>query len=348
MNTIVNTNVNTAGQVGSFPGNSTRPVGPEENESARFVDLATQLASTLKSAALSGTKTFASSDLRALEIQWETRNHGWTLSTAGYQACQRRLLVFVALHQSCRSKIFLQAVQQAVSGGFLKYSSAATYWVAIQTATKALGLEKLSDAAKIQTWLEAKAAVEPIVRKTCTMEQVQAWGVELPFHLMALIIITFAFGQRFSDMIQCALRSVVEIEYYLALTIYDGKVIPVIGPYTMHVLTNSWIGNLLMQAVTTAAQLGWTHIFIPPTSTKAVETAKVSLVLASVGLRALRRGGLQAMALAKAPLEEILLFSKHGGVPMLNKYLLNGIVVLHNAEKTANVIEATTSTSSTW
>ena len=318
----------------------------ENNESRKFADIATNLA--LKCADVTGTKIVTSSDLHSLQQQWNTRLHGWTLTTPDYQSCQYRLLIFVALHPSCRSRIFLESVNTAVTAGHLKYSSAATYWAAIQTATRSLGQDKLPDAAKIMTWLEAKAASEPTIRLTCTMTQVIQVISPLPFHLIALIIITFVFGQRFSDMILCEIRAVTEIGDYIALTIYEGKVISSIGPYTMHIFKESQVGQLLLKIRRAAMDNGWTHLFIPASSTKAAETAICSLAMAEFGLRALRRGGLQAMGLAYATLDEILLFSRHQGIPMLNKYLQNGIVVLANAYITANVIAMTSITPLPW
>ena len=56
-------------------------------------------------------------------------------------------------------------------------------------------------------------------------------------------------------------------------------------------------------------------------------------------VRALRRGGLQAMAIAGTPLSVIIQFSKHATEKMLMRYLQHGIVALHHGQTTASVVE---------
>ena len=268
-------------------------------------------------------------DMRAVRDRWRQRQQGFRLTGSSYQDLQHRLLVFVAVLPVDRSRLFLAMTTEAVMAGLLRWSSAATYWTAIQSATQSINMPQLEDATKVAGHLEKLAHQEVPERKTILLEDLRSRTRDIPEELQTCATCSHILGQRFPDFLQLQFQSLTIItcrstgKRFLAITIFIGKMVPVIGPWTMHVMAGGTVGRLLINAANSRPE----------------QTAIVSAALVGMGVRAIRRGGLQAMALQRTPATQIRLFSQHKDVPMLMRYLWMGAVLMDQAHTTANIIE---------
>jgi hypothetical protein len=170
-------------------------------------------------------------------------------------------------------------------------------------------------------------------RPTCTTQEIETWAKEMTFRPMAAMLITFALGQRLGDVLSLQGRSVSTVGEYVALTFFTGKVVPVIGAFVVHVSSTSPIADLLH-----ALRANTEDPLDPLFPDREVTHAEVHSTIGR-DVRALRRGGLQRMALEGTDPETILLFSKHRSIEMLNKYLHHGASLIFNAKKTATCVD---------
>lgn len=274
-----------------------------------------------------------------LQHLWESRCRGWRLSTTGYQAAQFRMLPFLIFPPKDRSEIFLTVLGKS---GIL-FGSGATYWTALSTLEGALQVPPAPDRTKIQKYLETKGMAEVPSRISCTRSEVEAWTHCLPTYLRPALISCFILGQRLSDFLLLTPQSYAIIrtktEAYGVLTFYEGKVVGITGPYSIHVDLNSGTHQQLLLAVKNARTLGWNRLFVPPTNTTEEQRAIIHLCIER-DVRCIRRGGLQLMALSGLPLSTILLFSRHRTPEMLSRYLEHNRFLFHQARLTSAAVES--------
>ena len=158
-----------------------------------------------------------------------------------------------------------------------------------------------------------------------------------------LILLAFALGQRLGDLAQVATE---DIEWTqlgdletLCITIRRGKVIPHIGPYTLHLPAESQLTQQLWEHTHIRLQSRkpflFTHSNNESEKQKLERHARNILVSLNQDLeiRSVRRGGLEHMAKSGMPLGEIREhFSKHRSTEMLLGYLKWGSVSAHQAQ----------------
>ena len=144
---------------------------------------------------------------------------------------------------------------------------------------------------------------------------------EFPDHITLGIMITFVLGQRLSDMALIRTQRISRVSHdTIGITIIEGKVIPSTGPYSLYLNCHFGVGLLLLQFLQSKkATVMDDFLFQDPSSFK----NQAHLRLANIGLenRSVRRGGLQHMAAAGIPPQELLQFSRHTSIQMLMRYL---------------------------
>ena len=102
---------------------------------------------------------------------------------------------------------------------------------------------------------------------------------------------------------------------------------PIIGPFVIF-MDNSQLATELHVLTRQVAPKNGFLFAQPEDREKFNVTLRSILTRHKLELRSPRRGGLQRMAMQGASLSTILTFSKHSSIPMLNKYLDHGAVVL--------------------
>ena len=246
------------------------------------------------------------------------------LTTAKYQRRQEYLLPLLLLEPLCEK--YIDVTQP------LFPSTRLSYWIALLSVHEILGLPKPKGAAKLTKHFQTQTFQMDPHRPSCSPELVAQWTASSPTLVIAdVIIITYLLGQRLLDVLRLEQRSITEVEQYLAITFFKGKVVKHTGPFSIHVFTTSEVGKILLKARTRM----WDQLFVPPTSTADAEKEKVTKIVGDV--RKLRRGGLQRLARQGTPIADLLLLSRHKTTQMLMRYLRNGVDALDSAEKTANM-----------
>ena len=142
--------------------------------------------------------------------------------------------------------------------------------------------------------------------------------------LTALLIrLAYATAQRPGDVLQLQKKSFTVVGSWMAVTFYRGKVVPMIGPYTIHISLTSAVAQAILHLMT--------HSTVKDFSREATffhekVGQEMDDVLSDFGLgrRSLRRGALQALAALGAPTSVLLYYSKHKSIPMLERYLGHG------------------------
>jgi hypothetical protein len=130
-------------------------------------------------------------------------------------------------------------------------------------------------------------------------------------------------------------------EEFVAVTFLDGKVIPTIGSYTLHLPRTHPLSSTILQLT----QINRHFIFLEESQTSLMAVATIGRALRCIRpvleAKSIRRGGLMQMAARGATKDQILHMSKHKTPGMLMKYLCSGIWALEDAKissKTANVV----------
>lgn len=272
---------------------------------------------------------------------WESRPVGFCLTTSAYQQTQKRMLMFMGVGEKARSAKFMEATAR------LRWSTRATYWVALRSAEKVLvamhapGAVAAPDGAKMQKHLEAKAETEVPLRVACTKAQLLQWVTELPPLLAGAAYVTFFAGQRLCDVMRLTRRSITLQTCYVAITFYAGKVVGIIGPFTIHVHQETRLARILMERCAALVEMDaplFHSQLLSYDEERAIVSATMKESNASLDVRSLRRGGLQLMATAGMSLAAIRVFSKHASDAMLLKYLDHGKCLTAQAEMTACAI----------
>lgn len=211
-----------------------------------------------------------------------------------------------------------------------KPSTTATYWGALLSAASRMGKRLQGPHVKAQSKKVRREAwrYEPEQSPPAFMEDIQQMKKEMN-HLPGLALeVDFALAQRLGDTCKLQKRCVrVVSAEWVAVIFFEGKVVPVIGPYALHLPRESSVAQRLMERVN---QLDNSDDLIFPRCQQEIADR---LHAHALDIRSVRKGSLTTMALASAPLTTLLHFSKHASVSMLRKYLNFGAAMLQEAEK---------------
>jgi hypothetical protein len=168
---------------------------------------------------------------------------------------------------------------------------------------------------------------------------------DLPLSEVSWVVqVSFLLGQRTSDVLQLQTRDVekecVKGQELMVFVFRRGKVVPKIGPFcvAMPLVENLW--NFVKEKK--AAQATWLILGGNDEDHRLFWERKLEKFLEQWNLkvRSVRRGGLQEMAKAGVPLDDILLFSKHTSLSMLFRYLDAGAKSAHHTTTTAQVVKS--------
>ena len=159
--------------------------------------------------------------------------------------------------------------------------------------------------------------------------------------------ISFELGQRLGDTLKlerCGIDKIFDDftkTSFVTLTYRKGKTTRRRAPFTVHLMEHSTVGKLLLDYVPTVNEL---NLFGDlPQHIKILGEIRDSLsnVNAALGILSVRRGGLQAMALAGLSEAAILHHSRHSTRELLERYLEWGKLSLDAAREkyTTNCIQ---------
>ena len=245
----------------------------------------------------------------------------------------------------------------------------ATYWTAVLAVMK-IGDKPTSHGDKhVARVLASRAKAEERRHVALPMRDRhfrRCWSMAIRQHkarhsgpnIPLLVCLSYILGQRPSDMTQLHRRDITrQLRHRLAgtaqtrytntpeticLTVRRGKVVPKIGPYSLHLSTENAVAKLLWSTRKT------TRSFIFSSNNSRTERRKIATSIRTLmqtlsrklQSRSIRRGGLTRMAEAGMPLETIRAnFSKHATEPMLMGYLAAGAVSAHQAQQQTDALE---------
>ncbi len=233
----------------------------------------------------------------------------------------------------------------------LRKTTQASYWLACLAVRRCRDLPITQMDRFLAKRLQAAARAEerifvarPMHRRHFRLAMSEALAGD-PMALLTAL--SYALGQRVSDMAQLARRDL-KIRRWgraeratLCITVRRGKVVPMIGAYTLHLAAASPLAHALLQR----ARHCRTFLFSEQ-NTQRQRTAiatELRLYLTSLApwlqARSVRRGGLMRMASEGVPLESIRrLFSKHSTEAMLMAYLAAGATSLHQARNQVSIM----------
>ena len=266
---------------------------------------------------------------------WEGRNAAYKTCSKQYQRTQRRFLT-LAMWPEQRFLIFRELAQIVPWAP----STQAAYWEGVVAMLTALGATQSHDLRNLR-WLEQESAqVQPKAAPPLRLEHIQAILHAPVSEAAVAILLTWFLGQRLSDIALLQPNRIrVQSKEFISITFVEGKVIRKIRPYSLFLPVDHFLTTWLLRLA--SSRTGGTRVF------NAALDIETRLLLKAIDetleARSVRRGGLQMMALSGWPRESILMFSKHASVAMLNKYLDAGALILHDAQKQAQVIWSTTS-----
>lgn len=213
----------------------------------------------------------------------------------------------------------------------LAATTASTYWTTWLTAQKVLQIPPSRADARATKILKARSTTYPIdfpAPMTATHLVALRFAYEVTHPVTtAIVAAAWVLGQRFSDLAQLALSDIELTSTHVCLTVRRGKVMTTQTPYTLFLNVEAYPANVLAELMNTAASNG--QFFLCSSTNQPLEreatahmtSAMLKSIDESLELRSIRRGGLQAMALAGHTLPIILQFSRHTSEAMLMRYL---------------------------
>lgn len=235
----------------------------------------------------------------------------------------------------------------------LQASTAMSNWTSLLALMTALGIERTTEdqrATRVLKMREARHMPLHAFPLVATMVQsvVQKTNVEQDDSLRAMIFFAWTNGQRFPDVIQIA-TSQVQVECQapnieMSAIVSLGKTVRFTGPYSLHVQGPA--ATMLHEVWLQAKAKAWLYLLSPSNSEedRSNLSARCNLMLTKVdprlGVRSIRRGGLQQMATLGMSLQQIIVFSKHRSEKTLMGYLDDGRICRHRA---TGMIEVTNS-----
>ena len=273
---------------------------------------------------------------KANKLTQTQRPFGFTTYAKNYAATKVRLTPLLAIRPQTLSKNFTQLADSAVPP--LRFSTRSTYWTAMMSQMKILALERPPDASRFQTFLETEANKEESTRESCTISEVLGWIDGMPPNWANGVLFTFWLGQRLCDVLRLQRRCfrlivTTQISFW-SVTFYEGKTVGTNGPFSLHFVKGKHKTlDMIMDFVLTEKDPQATvfvHDYVLEKAMIAEEIPK--------DVRAIRRGGLQRMALAGVPLQQILYYSRHRSLQSLYKYLENGSVLTKEALESSKAI----------
>jgi integrase len=169
--------------------------------------------------------------------------------------------------------------------------------------------------------------------------------------LATMIALAFLGGQRLGDVIQLSPNDLLLTNNRLLVTIRRGKVIGRIGPFTISLpRTRAGVQCPVVLRVEKMLATHQREPYILTTANTEAERARVAeqatsllkSINPSLESRSVRRGGLTRLAEAGAPVETILLYSRHASLAMLYRYLDAGrLCSAHHQQQDAAQEKAT-------
>lgn len=271
---------------------------------------------------------------------WEGRSPAYLRLSKSYQDCMKRFLPLTSFPQ--QRFAMLMAAGDAAKPTPWKFSTRASYWVAMMTSLELRGMQATPDDKRNLKWLEAQAIRQlpdqcpPLT--ISMLHQVMYSPICLQDEAIILLTVTWLLGQRVSDMVLLQLPWIRTLQTpqgnFLMLTLVEGKVIGKIRPYTLSLdMTSPVAASLYRLAQSQMLNSNGTKTTQRLFSEQALSRCRTILhtIDPALQLRSIRRGGLQHMALMGVPLPEILTFSKHTTISMLTLYLDKGACLLSNA-----------------
>ena len=197
------------------------------------------------------------------------------------------------------------------------------------TTKKLLGEAPAAEDAKILRHLEATAATQVDTRRQVKPMTTAMAHSLLKIHetkvdaMILSILVAFLAGQRISDILQLAKNDITSEGSHLVIAIRRGKVVPMIGPYTIALSKSSYVAQALLSlaAVRDGFLFSENNSDRERLDLQALVRKTVMQIDPGLEGKSIRKGGLQAMALRGEPLQNILLVSKHTSTNMLMRYL---------------------------
>lgn len=229
------------------------------------------------------------------------------------------------------------------------YGTCSQYWSALIKAAEAVELpitRRMRAQAKIFNFMKWEESPK---RPTTAASLIEIQEASLSLSPMASVAlqISFELGQRLGDTLKlerCGIDKIFDDftkTSFVTLTYRKGKTTRRRAPFTVHLMEHSTVGKLLLDYVPTVNEL---NLFGDlPQHIKILGEIRDSLsnVNAALGILSVRRGGLQAMALAGLSEAAILHHSRHSTRELLERYLEWGKLSLDAAREkyTTNCIQ---------
>lgn len=275
-------------------------------------------------------------DLAELMEMWDSRPGPWRTETPPTAATKRRLGMLWAISEERRWEVFQDLATKWTAG------TAAQYWTMF-LATAPIFQRKVSDLSR-RIAKNLKEVDRVTVRKwPAAIDPVTARGIlkELEGATALCFATTFAFGARFSDVVQLTPDAVQVVEgtgpaRFVAVTFSKGKVTKRIGPWTLHLPIESKLAGDLLRQKEMAMKEKWQSLF----GDRKERTANLRQVLAPRNLtqRAIRRGALQSVA-EVGGVRDVIHLSQHVSEKQAKAYLNWGAQDMQAAHHTAELID---------
>ena len=271
-------------------------------------------------------------EVSALE-KFAARGSVWRTSTKEYQACQLRLVSLLG-HVADQQR-FTKFMAEA--NGRWAASTMATYWQAWLAAKKIIGEPETAEDARALRILEreSKCAIrgDQQALDVAQLSRVIA-GTASP-QLRTAILVGWLLCQRISDVLQLHEKDVSLAHQHLSITFHRGKVVPVIGPFTVFLRLETYAAESLHRLARCRENM---FLFSETNSVSERNrlTVQIRAILATVGItdvRSIRRGGVQHLGMLGASSQEIISLTKHSSEGMLMRYMQNGKTFLARANE---------------
>jgi integrase len=267
--------------------------------------------------------------------------------SSAYQKTLIRIAPMAAANE--RTKMFLQTSEE------LEWAPRTmnSYWGVLLTILHIARMEKSAEDEALTARLEVLALTAPTWDSTDhqqflsnemieTLEQTVKLGLQnktamtqTALILLSAAVISLHLGQRVGDILSIKWEDVIGMGSRpgmgkLALQMTDTKITKRKGIYTLALPIPSLATQILLTRREAASSQGYLHIFNPKNLQMQQLQGSLHDTLQDlwglrVDLRAFRRTGLSRLASSGATLETILAISKHSSIPMLERYLANGL-----------------------
>jgi len=207
-------------------------------------------------------------------------------------------------------------------------TSRESYFTILRSINQIIYGVDIPAAAKIVRAMRKESAQWLPKRLACVWSEVMEWTKLLDESGAVAILVTFTLGQRISDILQLQREDVEVREDMILITLRRGKMIPVIGAFTIGMPRNCTAAVKLEKIL--EERKTWLFLEkemqMEKSDLQKMVAKKRNEIAKTINrdVRCLRRGGLQRMARAGVPTETLLYFSRHGNEAMLRRYLNEG------------------------